>query len=139
MLRIVSATMATEARPKNNPAAPAATMGRREARGLGRRWLLGGSLQLVTTGASLGGGTDSSTAGAGAGRTRRGGGNISGASSAAYDGDSILGSFGVGIARSVTLSLKLTGAGSLGGGGRLERATGMSLETGASPPRTTTA
>lgn len=47
---------------------------------------------------------------------------------------------GVGIARCVTFSLALIGALSTGaGGGKLERATGMSLEIGASPPRTTTA
>lgn len=34
--RIVSATMATEASPKNSPAAPAATIGKREAGVVGR-------------------------------------------------------------------------------------------------------
>lgn len=47
---------------------------------------------------------------------------------------------GLGIARCVIFSLALIGALSTGGGGgKLERATGMSFEIGASPPRTTTA
>ena len=93
----------------------------------------------MTTGASLGGGTDSIRAGIGGAATAGGGGNISGASSTVGSSRSMLGGLGIGMARSVTFSLKLIGTGSLGGGGKLERAMGISLESGASPPRTTTA
>lgn len=96
-----------------------------------------------TVGASLGGGADSST-----------GGNMVVEADAALTGTSsntmdamrgvmgtATGGVGVGMARSVIFSLKLTGGSSLagGGGGKLERATGMCSDNGASPPRTTTA
>jgi hypothetical protein len=80
------------------------------------------SYKLATSGASLGGGSDSST-------------RDNGMPAAAAGGLD-----GVGIARKVIFSLASTGAGSFGGGGgTLERASGISSWTGASPPRTTTA
>lgn len=109
---------ATEAKPSSKPAVAAATIIQREPRP--RRDVE--ARVLATTAASLGGGSESTTAGR------------EGASSPAGGG------LGVGIARSVIFSLALTGAGTLaGGGGQLERARGMSSDSGALPPRTTTA
>lgn len=126
---------ATDTRPSNNPAAAAATIVQREPIGRRERGPADDSSVLVTNGASLngarlegallGGGSDS-TFGAGA----VGSADTFGA-----------GGVGVGIARNVIFSLAGNGAGSLtgGGGGKLERRTGMCSDSGASPPRTTTA
>lgn len=127
---------ATDTRPSNNPAAAAATIVQREPIGRRERGPADDSSVLVTNGASLsgarlegallGGGCDS-TFGAGALD-----------SSAATFG---AGGVGVGMARKVIFSLAGNGAGSLtgGGGGTLERMSGMCSDSGASPPRTTTA
>jgi hypothetical protein len=96
------------------------------------------SSTLATTGASLGGGTDSRTAGnlaGSAGTVAAAATRVDAAARAMTCAER-----GVGIARSVIFSLRLSGGGKLGGaGGKLERAIGISSESGASPPRTTTA
>ena len=122
---------ATEANPNRSPAAAAATIVQRERRGRSDSGALDVSETLDTNGASLsgallGGGNESMT-----GRTKL------------TDDAAALLLTGVGLARSVTFSLALGGAGSLsgagGGGGMLERKSGMCSDWGASPPRTTTA
>lgn len=113
---------ATVTNPNSKPATAAATIIQREPRPRrGVRVL--DPRALATTAPSLGGGSESTTAGR------------VGASGAAGGG------LGVGIARSVIFSLALGGGGTLGGdgGGKLERARGMSSDSGALPPRTTTA
>jgi hypothetical protein len=140
--------VATEITPRHSPAAAAATIVQRERERRRERVELSCSSsgsRLATTGASLGGGSDSTTGASdsadGAGATDHAlcatGGREAGGSATNGGG----GELRVGMARRVTFSLKLIGAGSLGGGGgkKLERATGMSLDSGLSPPRTTTA
>lgn len=128
---------ATETKPKIKPAAPAAKIVQREPPRRDTGASLDEGAMLETVGASLGGGADSNT-GRGGTKTPRSA-SLGGGSSNTTD--EMRGSLGVGMARSVIFSLMLIGAGSLGGGGggKLERATGISPESGASPPRTTTA
>ena len=124
---------ATEAKPRMSPAAAAATIVQRDREGRGGSAASSG---LVTNGASLrgarlegawlGGGSESLTTGT----------ELASATSTWGAGG-----VGVGMARKVIFSFALGTAGSLagGGGGTLERSTGMCSDTGASPPRTTTA
>lgn len=140
--------VATVAKPSTKPAAAAAAIGHSEVR---ERRDEGGSRSraLLTSGASLGGGRDSSACSRASSpgkalamvifcsRSRRAVSATCGASSATAGGAGVLGR---GMARAVIFSLGLSGAGSLGGGGgTLGRATGMSSLSGASPTRTTTA
>lgn len=122
---------ATEAKPSTRPAAAAATIVQRERPGRcdpGPLDVSDARETLDTYGASLsgawlGGGADSMT----------GGTDLRGCALALL-------LTGVGMARNVTFSLALSGAGSDGGGGgMLERNRGMCSDWGASPPRTTTA
>lgn len=114
---------ATDTKPRLSPAAAAATIVQRDPAPRRETGAPDDSRELATNGASLGGGTDSITRGS------------------ASTGASAFGVGGVGIARSVVFSLTRKDAGSLGGGGggKLERAIGIASESGASPPRTTTA
>jgi hypothetical protein len=124
---------ATDAKPSTRPAAAAATIVQRERPGRCDPGLLDVSDTRDTldtygaslSGAWLGGGTDSMTAGT----------DLRGCCAHAL----LL--TGVGMARNVTFSLALSGVGSDGGGGggMLERNRGMCSDWGASPPRTTTA
>ncbi|MES1182431.1 MAG: hypothetical protein ABUL60_01380 [Myxococcales bacterium] len=129
---------ATDTKPSKSPAAAAATIVQREPIGRAARGAVDGSSELVTNGASLsgarlegamlGGGSDSSAGGA----------KVGGSGGSAVTAGA--GGVGVGIARNVIFSLA-DGTGSLtgGGGGKLERRSGMCSDSGASPPRTTTA
>lgn len=127
---------ATDTRPSNNPAAAAATIVQRDPIGRRERGPADDSSVLVTKGASLSGARLEGTL-LGGGRESTFGAGTLGSSAATFGA----GGVGVGIARNVIFSLAGSGAGSLtgGGGGKLERRSGMCSDSGASPPRTTTA
>jgi len=126
---------ATDTKPSKSPAAAAATIVQREPIGRAARGAVDGSSELVTNGASLSGARLDGAMLDGGSDSRAGGANVGGSAVTAGAGG-----VGVGIARKVIFSLA-DGTGSLtgGGGGKLERRTGMCSDSGASPPRTTTA
>ena len=138
--------IATDAKPKINPAAAAATIVQREPVRRDRGAADSGPFVCATNGASLGGGDDSITATPMLESVR-----MFALVFALVPACTLVRLVpaprasrvpGRAIVRSVICSLALSGAGSTlagGGGGTLERASGMCSDSGTSPTRTTTA